>query len=296
MAGLLLHLLLAVAQGGTFVVASDSGAQCTAHLSVDPGAEEAALVLVMAGTGVYSSADLGDWLDEAVGVGQVAVLTIDKPGVLGVDDSGEVRLDAATFATYQPQDLVDCADQALGWASEQNGVDGDHRILFGHSEGALVSVALLERWRPWNLDGVAGVVLSGTPLFGIGEVLVHQTGAKDLDTALQKLSRRSRRNPERFAQDTGAGWDTLYGWSMVAPPVEVLAMEDVAAVPIVLTHGREDQAVPLDEARWTGALGPHTLRIYEDSGHGGNARMMAQTTDLIRAWAAGTNPAAATDE
>ena len=277
----MIALWLTLAHAASQVVLADSDARCTAHLEVAPGAEEAALVLVLGGTGLYSAQGLGSFLDDAVQDGRVAVLTVDKPGIGPLAADGSFDTDLDTFARYQPQDLVDCAAEAVAWATEQSGVDGAAIALFGHSEGALVATALLTRWtRAGERAPVRGAALAGMPLFGLGEALMHQTGSKDIDTAYKKLFKRSGRNPARFAEEAGAGWDTLYGWSTVPAPVEQL--DALAPVPLVLFHGLEDEAVPIEPARWTAALPDHALlQTYEGAGHTGTDTLMDDVVDQL---------------
>jgi len=290
----LLSALVASAQGAPLArttVQAASGRSCAAYLQARPDAIALPLVVSLHGSGVYTNADDLTPAADAVAAGRVAVLTIDKPGIAPDPQApGGVRVDDAVYNDYTRADLVDCVVAALAWTRAQPVVSPEGSlVVFGHSEGALVALALLDRLyasAPDQAARVRGLLLSGTPVEDFRATLVGQVGAGRART-WEARARAGDDATLRSAVDMGA--DTLVDLFDAAAFEELLAglASRGARTPITLFHGEDDRACDPTavrdsfEARWERRHPADRrplriqLRRYPDAGHSGNAELAA---------------------
>lgn len=261
------------------------------YLHAHPDATGLPLVLTALGSGIYTSVDTLLPVEEAVEAGRVALLTLDKPGLTpDPEDPAEVRIDDAAYDDYTRADLVDCAAAAIAWARAAPAVaPTGPLVLFGHSEGTLVVLSLLDRLHataPAEAERVRGLLLSGTPTRDLRSTLEDQVGTG----GARRLEARARGGDDatvRAATDVGAG---TMADLIDAPGYEALLGALAArgvTTPITLFHGEDDRNCDPEAVR--ASVGDRWarhhpadrrplrvgLRRYPDAGHHGSAELVA---------------------
>lgn len=266
-------------------VVASSGRTCQVALRVNSEVP-VPIVLSMAGSGLYAmTADaVPPWYQGRVERGELAYLVFDKPGVLGQDDHEEAIFDAEVFAAYTPQDLEDCADAALAWASARDDVRDEGHVVVGHSEGALIAVSLAAAAvTAGKADRFAAVVLSGFPVEGLRAAFAHQ-GRGRPEKQLEGYRRAEARGlVAALRKGPGMGVATMEAWwarGDARAPAEIVVE---SRIPLLVQHGSRDRAVPVDWIN-TWAAGWHApwlvVQLF-DADHGGNLAMMASQTAFV---------------
>jgi pimeloyl-ACP methyl ester carboxylesterase len=261
----------------THTVTAASGRTCAVALQVAKVDEPVPLVLSMLGSGLYSRVNSPPLptLAEHVKQGRAALLVFDKPGVKGANEDGSVDFDAEVFATYTPQDLIDCAEGALSWAIEQPQVKARGHIVQGHSEGAMVA-ALWSQQHVEGLDRIASVVLSGTPVKGLAAAMAFQ-GETSVDAQMASIREAANKDLRGFLKEgPGMGPATFDAWMERGSMEDALLALVGARVPLLVQHGTGDASVPVaDVTAWMSELqAPWVSVELFDAGHGGSLSSM----------------------
>lgn len=258
----------------------DSGVQCRASLTYPEAAppESTQILLGLGGSGLYSLVDMGPpaLIEEEMATSRVAYLAVDKPGVLG--SSGDtLDWDLEAFSSYTPEDLVGCTESALIWAQSQPMTAQDGLILMGHSEGSLVLLNMLASWERAQTDNIDLLVLSGMPLQGMEQVLVHQWDTKRIARRMRKEQALEAEDPRRYIEE-GPGISTqgLQAWMDTPDPKALLSQVIRHQIPTLIQHGLQDDAVPPDEllALAAHAQAPWMCVQFYAAGHNGDLSMV----------------------
>lgn len=164
----------------THTLTASGGQSCRGYFTWSGPIEH--VVLVMNGTGTRSNAFLPAAFEDMVRDRPVLYATLDRPGIsasFGAPDAA-TKDDARLEASTQTQ-LLACASEAIHWISERFG-PALHIHLRGHSEGALISLALyrqLSAQEPLLATQIATLVLTGTPLEAFRTVIASQLDVID---------------------------------------------------------------------------------------------------------------------
>lgn len=191
-----------------------NGKSCMAYLHLPPGTISKALPLVwgQGGSGIYSNSQQDEvpfGLQLLVNQGQVAVLTLDKPGIIPTptqENPEAAEIDASVYKQYTMDDLIECASHALNWAISQPEISLSSGLIFaGHSEGAIVTVRSylkITQENPTLAKSIKAVLLSGAPLNPMKDVVTYQINQeskqvqKDFWTAYQNQDNTYLLKPE----------------------------------------------------------------------------------------------------
>lgn len=264
----LLNLLLLTSSGLaaplSTTVPANGGKTCRAYLYLPEGsAKPLPLAFAIAGTGIYSESRIDEMsfgLDFILDLKKVAVLEIDKPGIIPVTDETSpdykkgYTVDPKIFSQYTIPDLIECAANAITWARTESSISTNAGfLLLGHSEGAMVIVRLYERLLqadPALAKQIQALILSGTPLDSMKDIINAQLAKESLDEREAFWRAYKNRDDAWLIQEehgaTGADWlDDAFASAPLAKTLNDLA--DLKP----LTHfevyqGLEDQNVPAD--------------------------------------------------
>jgi alpha-beta hydrolase superfamily lysophospholipase len=274
-------------------VQAASGRSCLAFLQASPGAQGLPLVVASHGSGIYTNVHDRFPVGDAVRAGRVALLSVDKPGVRpNPDKPGEPLVDDPAYNAYTRADLVDCAAAGLAWARSQPAVAPEGPLVFfGHSEGALVALALLDQLHakaPAEAARVRGLLLSGTPTLAFSATLADQVGVR----TARKIEALARAGGDAELREFGGiGAGTLADMLDAHPYEALLGALAARGAPtsITLFHGEDDRNCDPEAVRSSFASRWERhhpadrrplrlqLRRYPEAGHHGNAEM---ATDL----------------
>jgi hypothetical protein len=160
-------------------LATSDGLACRAHVAWihEPVRD---VFLVLNGTGTGSNAFVPETLREVLHTRAAAMVTIDKPGIRApFGHPASATVDGDALARHTQGTLVECAEQALRLAPARGAAPARWHLR-GHSEGATVSLFLMERLLA---DGaraaeVATLVLSGLALEPFDEIVRRQLADK----------------------------------------------------------------------------------------------------------------------
>lgn len=187
----MLTLLLLLASATTPPVATTaiearSGRSCNAFFFAGAAARDVPIAVYLTGTGEYSNSRISSVnpiFGELFGSNEVAVLTIDKPGI-SVDGKASRGFTIAddVYNKYTLDDLTDCVVQGLVWATQQpQAAPAGKIVIMGHSEGSLVAVRVVARLQQQQQPGLASrlsaLVLSSVPAAPMTTVVKRQAGA-----------------------------------------------------------------------------------------------------------------------
>lgn len=113
-------------------------------------------MVVLAGTGIYSTGDLFEKnpVVQTIAEQQEAIgISFDKPGISFSQKSEDhYLLDEATYNRYTQRDLVECVLEGIAWAfSSPYATSSSDIYLMAHSEGTQVAV---RNKNIYNLDSL----------------------------------------------------------------------------------------------------------------------------------------------
>lgn len=118
---------------------------CNVYLHTMPESKDLPIVVVLAGTGIYSTGDLDETnpvVQTIVAQKKAIVISIDKPGIsFSQDTEGHYLLDEAAYNRYTQRDLIECVLNSIEWASSTPYATSQSDVFFmAHSEGTQVAV------------------------------------------------------------------------------------------------------------------------------------------------------------
>lgn len=264
-------------------VAGKDGQACQVELRGDPKAD--AVVFTMMGSGLYAGIDDDgdDFIADRIERGEVSVLMMNKPGVLGPDPRGEpTHYDFERYSAYTVEGLVQCGLAALDWAEEQR--EGPLRwILRGHSEGALVQAQVAQR-RLAEGKALLGVTLSGVPMQDLDDNLARQYGERTFDKWLRKQEPRYQKAPREWTLKRQMSLPTFKALATqrITPALDALL---VSKTPLQIHQGLRDQnTIPEALRAWEQTFtAPWVTIQYFEADHGGNYSMMHSQLSWIDA-------------
>lgn len=150
-------------------VQATSDKSCNVYLNALPDSEDLPIVIVLAGTGIYSTGDLIDYnpvVKTIVEQKKAIVVSIDKPGIsFSESNENHYSIDETVYNRYTQRDLIDCALNSISWASSTPYSTEMSDVYFmAHSEGTQVAVRAYQKALSQNLDvslRIKGFFLSG---------------------------------------------------------------------------------------------------------------------------------------
>jgi pimeloyl-ACP methyl ester carboxylesterase len=249
------------------------------------GAKDAAVVLFqLQGSGLYAGIDedLG-FFASRVEQGKLAVLQMNKPGVLGPEPKKKkADLDPGKFAAYRSRDLVACGVDAVKWAEQHRGRPA-RWILAGHSEGALVQTWLANELLDRGTD-VATVMLSGTPISEMKANLERQFETDDLEGMYAAMDEQLAKNTRKFVIEAGFAPPLLRALSDVDLTDDLNALVG-RRVPMLVQHGLKDKNAPIEPLRtWEARINAPWLSVqWVQGGHRLNLSAVAAQTMWVDA-------------
>jgi pimeloyl-ACP methyl ester carboxylesterase len=249
-------------------------------------------MLFQHGTGPASVAFVHPSAIDLLRTNPIAYLTFDKPGVRApFGDPAALRRDDAAFERHTQGHLLECAKQALEIANERFGASVQVHLR-GHSEGALISLYLLDALleeQPERARQIRSLVLTGLPLEPFSEILERQLDAitkqdrGELRTAIANCNWPVMRDR--------LGFSCAYLRDAASRPsgfemFRRLAARSVA-VPIHVFQGEKDFHTPAAEVRkleqWNAEAGHLDLTVgFYDGGHRGTPEVQEEVKDLYR--------------
>jgi pimeloyl-ACP methyl ester carboxylesterase len=241
--------------------------------------------LSMGGTGTGTSAFVPESFREVLATRAAAFVTFDKPGVTGTfGDPSTTRIDDAPFKRHTQGTLLDCAEQAMHLSARSGSETRWH--LRGHSEGAQIALALVDRLlteRPADAERVKTLVLSGLSLEPFGDILRRQLAdkprlARAVDECDWNIMRQAMGLSCDYVQDAGnqpSGFDLFRRLAATS-----------SKVPIRVFQGNRDVNTPADFVRqleaWNAADGHLDLTVrYYDGAHAGTPEAQKEVSELL---------------
>jgi pimeloyl-ACP methyl ester carboxylesterase len=251
------------------------------------------VVLSMGGTGTGTAAFLPDGERALVDAGGVAVIHFDKPGVRGTfGDPRSAQIDDATFRRHTQGALLACARDAVIRAVDRYGAV--RVLLRGHSEGALIALALYDdllATRPELAARVRALILTGLPLEPFGELLARQLApTPDLAAAIARCD---------WSVMRGLGISCAYLADAEARPSGRALFERLAAraapAEVDVLAGTDDQNTPVrfvrDLEAWNAAQGHLDLHVrYYEGAHTGTPAARQELAALLARLTTSTSP------
>ena len=134
----------------TQIVSGTGPLKCEAYIHGVETAQKLPIILVLAGTGIYSTGDIVEHnsiLKTLIDQKKAVAVTIDKPGITySADSPDRFEINDSVYNRYTQLDLVSCAVNALKWASgtRYSTVSSDIYLL-GQSEGTQVETRLYKK-------------------------------------------------------------------------------------------------------------------------------------------------------
>lgn len=147
-----------------------------------PESKNLPIVVVLAGTGIYSTAELVEnnpVVKTIVEQKKAVVISVDKHGITFSESAPDhYLLDDITYNKYTQSDLINCVLNGIKWASTTSFSSSESNIYFmAHSEGTQVAIRTYEQSLAQNLDlskRIQGFFLSGLVMNSWKEIVNTQ--------------------------------------------------------------------------------------------------------------------------
>lgn len=165
----------------TSVLATENK-NCEAYLHARDDAKGLPIVVLLAGTGVYSTRDIAEgnpFAKTLIDEKKAVFLSIDKPGISYDETSStHFKIDDEVYNRYTQKDLIACVINAIKWASATPFSTESSDIYFlGHSEGTQISIRAYDevlKNNAINANRIKGFFLSGLVMKSWDDIINSQ--------------------------------------------------------------------------------------------------------------------------